>query len=154
VTNLKLVSMGVPVTVDVAGREVWTCCAACSPKLKAQPARYLARLDPTPQDEVLSVPESAVINTGTRKIVYVEAEPGVFEGREVVLGARTGNQFPVLEGLAVGESVAAAGAFLIDAESRINPGTEPAKPRESETPKAHDHPPRSTAVTSDENQRR
>lgn len=157
VTNLKLGAMGDPVTVEVEGRKVWTCCAACPPKLKAQPARYLARLDPTPKDEVLSVPESSVIDTGTRKIVYVEAEPGVFEGREVVLGPRTGDRFPVLDGLAVGENVAAAGAFLIDAESRINPGAEPAQPSESKTPpapKAHDHPPRSAAVPGDDIRRK
>ena len=73
------------------------------------------------------MPESAVIDTGTRKVVYVETEPGVFEGREVVLGPRIGDRFPVLEGLAPGEKVAAAGAFLIDAESRLNPGA--ARPR-------------------------
>jgi len=77
---------------------------------------------------VLSVPESAVIDTGTHKVVYVESAPGVFDGRQVVLGPRIGDRFPVLEGLAPGEKVAADGAFLIDAESRINPGTAPAAP--------------------------
>ena len=123
VTNLKLGSMGDPIAVEVEGRKVWTCCAACPPKLKADPAKYLARLAPAPRDEVLSVPESAVIDTGSRKVVYVESEPGVFEGREVVLGPRIGDRYPVIEGLSVGEKVAASGAFLIDAESRINPGT-------------------------------
>jgi membrane fusion protein, copper/silver efflux system len=69
-----------------------------------------------------------VIDTGIRQVVYVESEPGIFEGREVVLGSRIGNQFPVIEGLAPGEKVAAAGAFLIDAETRLNP-TAPALPR-------------------------
>ena len=126
VTTLKLGSMGAPIAVEVEGRKVWTCCKLCPPKLKAEPAKYLARLAPPPQDEVLSVPESAVIDTGSRKVVYVESEPGVFEGREVVLGSRIGNRFPVLDGLAPGERVAATGAFLIDAESRINPGAAPA----------------------------
>lgn len=126
VTNARLGSMGDPIPVDVGGRKVWVCCAACPPRLKAQPARYLSRLEPPPRDEVLSVPESAVIDTGNRTVVYVESEPGVYEGRAVVLGPRTGDRFPVLEGLAPGEKVAAAGAFLIDAESRINPGTAPA----------------------------
>ena len=100
VTKLKLGSMGDPILVEVEGRKVWTCCAACPPKLKANPARYLARLVSARRDEVLSIPETAVIDTGTRKVVYVESRPGVFEGREVVLGPRTGNRFPVLEGLA------------------------------------------------------
>jgi Cu(I)/Ag(I) efflux system membrane fusion protein len=67
------------------------------------------------------VPESAVIDTGSRTVVYVEREPGVFEGRVVVLGSLSGSRYPVLEGLAPGEKVAAAGAFLIDAETRLNP---------------------------------
>ena len=128
VTNLKLGSMGEPIAVEVEGRKVWVCCSNCPPKLKAQPAKYLARLAPPPRDEVLSVPESAVIDTGRSKVVYIESEPGVFEGREVVLGSRIGDRFPVLEGLAPGERVASTGAFLIDAESRINPGAAPATP--------------------------
>ena len=74
------------------------------------------------------MPEAAVIDTGTRKVVYVEVEPGVYEGREVVLGKRIRGRFPVLEGLAPGERVAAAGAFLIDAESRLNPPPAEKKP--------------------------
>jgi Cu(I)/Ag(I) efflux system membrane fusion protein len=154
VTGLKLGSMGAPVAVEVLGRKVWSCCEACPPKLKAEPAKYLARLAPAPRDEVLSVPESAVIDTGSRKVVYVESGPGTFEGREVVLGPRIGDRFPVLEGLAPGERVAASGAFLIDAESRINPGAAPAAPGEggahrhdqATPPKAVNPPPRSAAV--------
>jgi Cu(I)/Ag(I) efflux system membrane fusion protein len=131
VTTLKLGAMGAPVAVEVAGRKVWACCAACAPKLKASPAKYLARLDPPLPGGVLSVPESAVIDSGTRKVVYVEVEPGVFEGRAVVLGPRSGDRYPVHSGLAPGEKVAAAGAFLIDAETRLNPaagGSSPGAP--------------------------
>jgi len=123
VTRLKLGAMGDPVSTEIDGRKVWTCCGDCPPKLKAQPAKYLARLAAPPRDEVLSVAESSVIDTGGRKVVYVESEPGVFEGRVVVLGQRVGDRFPVLDGLASGERVAEAGAFLIDAESRLNPGS-------------------------------
>ena len=130
VTGGALGSMGDPVKAEAGGRSVWTCCAACPPKLKASPAKYLARLDPPPADGVLSVPESAVIDTGALTMVYVEAEPGVFEGRKVVLGPRSGGRFPVLEGLAPGESVVANGAFLVDAESRLDPSTRP-EPRPS-----------------------
>jgi Cu(I)/Ag(I) efflux system membrane fusion protein len=145
VTNAKLGSMGEPIPAEVEGRKVWTCCSACPPKLKTEPARYLVRLAPPPQDQVLSVPESAVIDTGSKTVVYVESEPGVFDGRQVVLGPRIGDRFPVLEGLAPGEKVAAAGAFLIDAESRINPGAAPAaiggpaKVAEAPSQAAHRH---------------
>ena len=124
VTQAKLGSMGKPLAVEVDGGKVWVCCSGCPPKLKAEPARYLAKLSPqaAPSDAVLSVPESAVIDTGDRKVVYIETESGVFEGRAIVVGPRIGNRYPVLDGLAPGDRVAAAGAFLIDAESRLNSG--------------------------------
>ena len=82
------------------------------------------------------MPEAAVVDTGTKTIVYVEVAPGMFEGRAVVLGPRSGDHYPVLGGLAPGERVAAAGAFLIDAETRLNP---PAR----DTPAFRPRPPRS-----------
>ncbi len=74
-----------------------------------------------PAGEVLAVPESAVIDTGSRTVVYVERMPGMFDGVEVRLGPRCGAYFPVVEGLEAGQAVATSGAFLIDAETRLNP---------------------------------
>ena len=74
-----------------------------------------------PRGEYLVVPERAVVDTGKKKVVYVEREPGLFEGVEVELGPKSGDVFPVLNGLQPGDKVAAAGAFLIDAETRLNP---------------------------------
>jgi RND family efflux transporter MFP subunit len=75
---------------------------------------------------VLAVPESAVIDTGSQRIVYRESTPNVFEGVKVELGPRmTGPGdamfYPVLSGLVAGEKVVAAGSFLVDAETRLNP---------------------------------
>ena len=72
-------------------------------------------------EEWLSVPERAVVDTGTQQIVYVERKPGEFDGHAVLLGPRSGQFYPVAEGLQAGQRVAAAGAFLIDAETRLNP---------------------------------
>ena len=83
--------------------------------LEGMPTR-LARVEKVP-----AVPELAVIDTGLRKIVYVEHEPGTFWMVEVKLAPRAGEFFPVLEGLKVGDKVATAGAFLVDAENRLNP---------------------------------
>ncbi|MDM7915302.1 MAG: efflux RND transporter periplasmic adaptor subunit [Candidatus Eisenbacteria bacterium] len=69
----------------------------------------------------LTVPRSAVIDTGTRKVVYLEREPGTFDAVEVKLGPVAGDYYPVLEGLRAGDRVVTAGAFLVDAESRLNP---------------------------------
>lgn len=74
-----------------------------------------------PQYEFLCVPERAVVDTGSKKVVYVEREPGMFEGVEVELGPRQDDYYPVTKGLKPGDKVAAAGGFLIDAETRLNP---------------------------------
>ncbi len=71
--------------------------------------------------EYLVVPQAAVIDTGAKKVVYVAREPGLFEGVEVELGPRQDDWFPVIRGLKPGDQVAAAGGFLIDAETRLNP---------------------------------
>ena len=68
---------------------------------------------------LLSVPATAVLDSGTRRLVYVEKARGLFEPREVVLGPRTGAFFPVLEGLADGEHVVTRGGFLIDSQFQI-----------------------------------
>jgi len=77
--------------------------------------------DTPPAYEFLVVPERAVVDTGAKKVVYVEREPGLFEGVEVELGPRQGDWFPVIHGLKPCDKVAAAGGFLIDAETRLNP---------------------------------
>ncbi len=76
--------------------------------------------------ELLAVPDGAVIDTGSQKIVYREAEPGVFEGVLVKLGPKMmgsdGIQYlPVLEGLLAGTKIVSSGSFLVDAETRLNP---------------------------------
>lgn len=70
---------------------------------------------------LLAIPESAVVDHGTRQLVFVESMPGMFDAREVTLGQRCGDFYPVLRGLQEGERIAEAGAFLIDAETRLNP---------------------------------
>jgi membrane fusion protein, copper/silver efflux system len=68
-----------------------------------------------------AVPESAVIDTGAQKIVYIQRKPGIFEGVEVELGPIVGGYYPVVKGLQPGEIIVAAGSFLIDAETRLKP---------------------------------
>lgn len=75
-----------------------------------------------PAGKVLAVPDSAVVDTGLRKVVFVEAMPGMFDAVEVSVGAPCAGYYPVIRGLDAGQRVAAAGAFLLDAETRLNPG--------------------------------
>jgi Cu(I)/Ag(I) efflux system membrane fusion protein len=97
-----------------------------TPLSTVEPFRTRLARSPSPSPvqagEILAVPERSVIDTGTRKIVYVERKPGLFEGVEVQLGSAVGGFCPVIEGLHAGDRVAERGAFLVDAETRLNPG--------------------------------
>lgn len=91
-----------------------------NPGLMLKPAMYaqveLAAGDARP---VLTVPDSAVIDSGTRRVVLVQLQEGRFEPREVRLGARGEAHVQVLEGVREGEQVVVAANFLIDAESNL-----------------------------------
>ena len=73
------------------------------------------------QGLVPAIPESAVVDTGRQKVIYVESGPGMFDSMEVQVGPKCGVFFPLLRGLDLDRRIATAGAFLIDAESRLNP---------------------------------
>lgn len=68
---------------------------------------------------VLTVPDSAIIDSGARQIVLVAKEPGRFEPRAVKLGTRGGGHAQILSGLKSGEQVVVGANFLIDAESNL-----------------------------------
>ena len=67
----------------------------------------------------LAVPETAVIRTGERSIVFVVHNGVHAVPREVKLGARLGDYYRVLSGLERGEDVATGAQFLLDSESRL-----------------------------------
>ena len=67
----------------------------------------------------LIIPESAVINTGMRKIVYVDLGNGNFQQRNVVTGFRNDGMVEILKGLKPGEIVSTSANFLIDSEARL-----------------------------------
>jgi Cu(I)/Ag(I) efflux system membrane fusion protein len=67
----------------------------------------------------LVIPESAVIDTGTSQVVYVEKGEGAFEPREVDLGLRAEGAVEVLRGIRAGEKVVSSANFLIDSEAQF-----------------------------------
>ena len=68
---------------------------------------------------VLAVPDSAVLDTGTKQTVLVDRGEGRFEPRAVKLGPRGDGYVAVLDGVVEGEKVVVGANFLIDAESNL-----------------------------------
>jgi len=107
--TLKAETRTIPVRIELA-----------NPGGLLKPAMYASvELAVGARDKVVTVPVSAVIDSGTRQIVLVEKGAGRFEPREVKLGARSDDYVEVREGIRDGEPVVVAANFLIDAESNL-----------------------------------
>ena len=72
--------------------------------------------------EVVSIPRSALIRSGTEERVVVALGDGRFAPRRVVAGAESGERVVIREGLAAGENVVVAGQFLLDSEANLRAG--------------------------------
>ncbi|WP_066852740.1 efflux RND transporter periplasmic adaptor subunit [Halodesulfovibrio spirochaetisodalis] len=72
-------------------------------------------------DSSLVIPVSAALITGKRAIVYVQnpEKEGTYEGREIVLGAKSNGTYVVKSGLEEGELVVSNGAFKLDSALQI-----------------------------------
>jgi Cu(I)/Ag(I) efflux system membrane fusion protein len=70
-------------------------------------------------EPVLAVPDSSVLDTGSKQAVFVDKGQGRFEPRDVKLGRRGNGYVEVREGVAEGEPVVVSANFLIDAESNL-----------------------------------
>jgi multidrug efflux pump subunit AcrA (membrane-fusion protein) len=102
-------------TYDQPGR-----CPVCNMRLKeVAPEATRDGQGANGVDGLVSVPVSAVLDSGTRRIVYIERSRGTFEPREVTLGPRAGGYYPVLKGLEAGERVVTRGNFLIDSQFQV-----------------------------------
>ncbi len=69
--------------------------------------------------KAIIVPRDAVMDTGLRKIVFVQKDKETFEPREIKTGAETDEGLIVVSGIRPGERIVASGNFLLDSESRI-----------------------------------
>jgi Cu(I)/Ag(I) efflux system membrane fusion protein len=107
--TLKAETRTVPVRVELA-----------NPGLLLKPSMFAqVELPVSAKGSVVTVPVSAVIDSGARQIVLIQQGEGRFEPREVKLGTRSDNHVEVLAGLKDGERVVVAANFLIDAESNL-----------------------------------
>src|SRR5450830_919160 len=107
--TLKADTRTVPVRVELA-----------NPGLLLKPAMFAqVEVAVSAKAKVITVPLSAVIDSGTRQIVLIQQGEGRFEPREVKLGSRSDDYVEVREGVKEGEQVVVAANFLIDAESNL-----------------------------------
>ncbi|CDM59865.1 efflux RND transporter periplasmic adaptor subunit [Rhizobium favelukesii] len=80
---------------------------------------------------VVAVPNSAVIDTGDRRVVFIDKGDGQFEPKDVTLGVRGEDQTEITKGIAAGDKVVVAANFLLDAESNLNSALNAMTPEEA-----------------------
>lgn len=90
-----------------------------NPGKKLKPDMYANVEVRIPLGMRLVVPQEAVLNSGTRKILFVDRGQGRLEPRDVQIGANADGYYEVQKGVASGERVVASAAFLIDSESQL-----------------------------------
>jgi Cu(I)/Ag(I) efflux system membrane fusion protein len=84
-----------------------------------RPDMFVNAIIRVPLVKGIVIPVTAVIDTGKRQVVWVEASPGMFEPRDVQVGERIDDKVQILSGLKPGDKVAVSGGYLIDSESQL-----------------------------------
>jgi membrane fusion protein, copper/silver efflux system len=106
-------------TVDPATRTVKARLEFANPDNELKPDMYADVVIGGARATGIAVPESAVIATGERNIVFVAMGNGLFEPREVTLGAQVRNLYEIKQGVSEGERVVTGANFLLDSESKL-----------------------------------
>jgi Cu(I)/Ag(I) efflux system membrane fusion protein len=97
--------------------------ALANPKGELKPGMFAEATLETPPAPSLVVPRDALIDTGARRVVYVETSPNTFAPRDVKVGEASGDRIAILEGLKEGDRVVAAANFFIDSQSQLAGGS-------------------------------
>lgn len=111
-----------PPTIDEASRTLKVRFDLPNKERRIRPGAFAQVTMDLHLDHGLGIPDSAVIRTGTRSIVFVVHGLHV-EPREVVLGPLVGDRYHVVSGVQAGEQVATSAQFLLDSESRLQAST-------------------------------
>jgi Cu(I)/Ag(I) efflux system membrane fusion protein len=93
-----------------------------NPELILRPDMFVDLEFPINLPAATTVPVDAVVESGLRKIVFVDKGSGVFEPRAVETGWRSGGLVQIIHGLDPGESIVVSGNFLLDSERKIRQG--------------------------------
>jgi RND family efflux transporter MFP subunit len=105
--------------VDMATRTVRVRLAIANPGIKLKPGMFVNVDVRSSLGRQLAVPASAVFQSGTRQLVFINNGNGNLEPKEVSVGPRVGDDFVVLKGLEPHQSVVTSANFLIDSESQL-----------------------------------
>jgi Cu(I)/Ag(I) efflux system membrane fusion protein len=110
-----------------------------NPDGSLKPEMYADVVLERPLGRVVTVPDGAVLSTGTRSLVFVAKGDGRFEPRVVIPGARVDGVSEIREGIRAGEEVVTQANFLIDSESRLKAALTGMAPAPDKTPAASPH---------------
>ena len=105
--------------VDMTTRTVRVRLVMSNTGLKLKPGMFVNVDLKTSLGRQLVVPASAVFQSGTRQLVFVNHGNGSLEPKEIAIGPRVGDDFVVLKGLKAHESIVTSASFLIDSESQL-----------------------------------
>jgi Cu(I)/Ag(I) efflux system membrane fusion protein/cobalt-zinc-cadmium efflux system membrane fusion protein len=105
--------------VDMATRTVSVRLAIANPGLKLKPGMFVNVDVKSSLGRQLVVPASAVFQSGTRQLVFLNQGNGSLEPREITVGPRVGDDFVVVKGLDAHQSIVTSANFLIDSESQL-----------------------------------
>ena len=106
-------------TLDAKTRTAQVRVEVPNPRRILKPETYADVFLETAMGMAAIVPETAVIRTGERTLVFVDHGGGRYEPREIGLGARVSGGYQVLSGVAAGERVVVSANFLLDSESSL-----------------------------------
>lgn len=111
-------------TVDETSRTTKARFDLRNPDGKLRPGAFVTVTMDLGESRGLAIPESAVIRTGTRSIVFVVHGGQHVQPREIRIGSLVSGWYPIASGLEAGEHVATGAQFLLDSESRLRATSE------------------------------
>jgi RND family efflux transporter MFP subunit len=112
-----------PPLFDPASRTFKLRLEADNPRMKLLPDMFVDLEFLAEAPAGISVPAEAVLDSGLRKIVYLQTADNIFEQRPVEVGTAFGDRITITRGLAPGDRIVSSGNFLLDSESRIRNNT-------------------------------
>lgn len=105
--------------VDMATRTVRVRLEVNNPGVTLKPGMFVNVDLRTNLGRQLVIPASAVLQSGTRQLIFLTDGKGRIEPKEVILGPREGDDFVIVKGLHAGQQIVTSANFLIDSESQL-----------------------------------